>query len=157
MGDTRTNPNGANQYQMDPRQKLCWELYVNPRSDTFGNACQSAQKAGYTETTALHITTENWFLEKLRRLNMLKKAEKVLDETLDLKAVDPEGKTDTGVLRIQNDTAKFLASTLGKNEGYASRQEMTGAEGEALTVNIVKFQEDGDNDTPQLFPQGIPA
>lgn len=45
----KTNPNGANQYLIDPRQKKCWDLYVNPKSETFGNALQSALKAGYTE------------------------------------------------------------------------------------------------------------
>ena len=66
-----TNPYGANQYVMDPRQKMCWDLYVNPKSETFGNAAQSAIKAGYTDKTANQITTEDWFIGKLRRMNML--------------------------------------------------------------------------------------
>jgi hypothetical protein len=120
-----TNPNGANQYVLDPRQKLCWERYINPRSKTFGNALQSALEAGYAETTSLHITTEKWFLEKVRRLNLLGKGEKVLEETLDYDSFDPEtGKVDASVGRLKLDAAKHVTSTLGKDDGYSQKQEV---------------------------------
>lgn len=118
------NPNGANQYQLDPRQKLCWDFYVDPRSETFGNALQSAIKAGYEETTATQITTYEWFLEKRRRLNLLPKAEKVLEETLGLpQQYDKDGLLDSGLQRVKLDAAKFVASTQGKNEGYSQKTE----------------------------------
>lgn len=140
----RTNPNGANQYQLDPRQKLCWESYTNPKSETFGNAYQSALKAGYAETSAVCITSENWFQEKTRRLNMLSKAEKVLDEMLDLKVEtvkeDKEGEQviaiDSSLVKIKQDTAKFVAERIGKAEGYSIRTEHTGAEGKDLTIKF---------------------
>lgn len=145
---SQTNPNGANQYQLDPRQKLCWENYINPRSETFGNALQSALKAGYEEATANQITTYDWFVGKRRRLNLLSKAEKVLDETLEYIAINEEGKVDAAVGRLKLDAAKVIATTLGKDEGYSTRSEVTGANGEALTINLVNY-EDGD-DTSQL-------
>jgi len=118
-----TNPNGSNQYIMDPRQKLCWDLYVNPKSETFGNGMQSAIKAGYEEAYANQITTTEWFKEKIRRLNMLGKAEKVLDNTLTYEPINEEGKIDTALLRVQTDVAKHITSTLGKHEGYSTRTE----------------------------------
>lgn len=129
-----TNPNGANQYLLDPRQKLFWDMYIKPGSEFFGNAYQAAMKAGYQETTASQITTEKWFLERLRRLNMLGKAEKVLDKTLDMDAVDQEGKVDSAVLRIQTDVAKHITKTLGKEEGYSERTELTGENGLAIKI-----------------------
>lgn len=129
-----SNPNGANQYTMDVRQKLCWDLYVNPKSETFGNAYQSAQKAGYEESYAAIITTTNWFLEKLRRLNMLSKAEKALDETLEYNPINEEGKIDAGIARIRLDAAKHITNTLGKDEGYSSRTEVTGKNGEPIST-----------------------
>lgn len=137
----RTNPNGANQYTLDPRQKICWDFYVNPKSETFGNAKASAIKAGYTEGTACQITTENWFIERLRRLQLLGKAEKVLDETLVLPALDEDGKFDKGIQALKLDAAKFVAKTQGKNEGYSERQEITGAEGKPLILpsEIIKM------------------
>lgn len=129
-----TNPNGSNQYNLDPRQKLCWEMYINPKSETFGNAKQSALKAGYAEDSANQITVTTWFLEKTRRLNMLSKGEKVLDETLSYVAINKEGKIDVGVARIKLDAAKHVTSTLGKDEGYSTRTEQTGKDGGAIEI-----------------------
>lgn len=134
-----TNPYGANQYTLDPRQKLCWEFYINPKSETFGNALQSALKAGYEETYSTQITATQWFIDKVRRLNMLSKAEKVLEEMIELDINNHQKIGDEVVIRkdpalakIKQDTAKFLAERLGKNDGYSSRTELTGAEGERL-------------------------
>lgn len=136
-----TNPNGANQWILDPRQKLCWESYINPKSETFGNAYQSALKAGYEESTSTLITTTEWFIEKLRRLNMLGKAEKVLDETLTMSDMveTSEGiqKRDSTITKIKQDSAKFIAERLGKNEGYSSRNEITGKDGKDLPTPIL--------------------
>ena len=74
----------ANQYLLDPRQNLCWGYYVDPKSETFSNALRSALKAGYSEGHANLITTENWWLEKTRRLCLLSKAERNLEDALDL-------------------------------------------------------------------------
>lgn len=113
----------ANQYALDPRQKLCWDFYVNPKSETFGNALQSAIKAGYEESYGRTITDTEWFREKVRRLQMLGKAEKVLDETLTTPHMDEEGKVDSSILRVKTDVAKHITSTLGRNEGYSTKVE----------------------------------
>lgn len=143
-----SNPNGANQFNLDPRQKVCWEYYANPKSETFGNAYQSALKAGYEDNYAKTITVTEWFLEKVRRLNMLGKAEKVLNEMLDM-PVDVqklEGygedkelivKTEPALVKIKQDTAKFVAERLGKGEGYSTRSELTGADGKDLPTPIL--------------------
>jgi hypothetical protein len=147
-----SNPNGANQYLLDPRQKLCWDLYVNPKSETFGNATQSAIKAGYEPDYADQITTSEWFKGKLRRMNLLSKAEKVLEEMLDMpitvvdkfnRSKDDEDyddedeqelvvRTEPALIKIKQDTAKFVASTQGKDEGYSTRSEVTGKGGDPL-------------------------
>jgi hypothetical protein len=137
----KSNPNNANQYSLDPRQKLCWDIYINPKSETFGNAYQSAMKVGYEEGTASQITTSTWFVEKLRRLNMLSKGEKVLDETLSYDVLDKEtGKIDSGIARIKLDAAKHITSTLGKNEGYSTKveNELSNPDGNLKTIVINK-------------------
>jgi hypothetical protein len=115
-----TNPNGANQYKEDPRQKLCWELYINPKSKSFSNGYRSALAAGYEDSTATLITTEDWFIEKHRKEVILKKAENNLDKLL---SSEDE--------KIQADMTKFALSTLGKKV-YSSRIENTGADGKDL-------------------------
>lgn len=127
-----SNPNGANQYAIDPRQKMCWSYYIDPNSETFSNALQSAIKAGYTPEYANQITTSDWFIGKVRRLNMLDKAERKLEKTLDYDVVDPQsGKVQTDLLRIQVDASKHLTKTLGKEE-YSERIETTGKDGSPL-------------------------
>ena len=73
---------------------------------------------------------------------MLSKAERVLDKTLDLPAVDEEGKVDVALLRVQTDVSKHLTSTLGKNEGYSTRVENTGKDGSDLPTPIINIQRD---------------
>jgi hypothetical protein len=123
-----SNPNGSNQYLLDPRQLTCWGFYVDPKSETFGNAMQSAIRAGYEEATANQITTFEWFIGKRRRLNMLSKAEKVLDKALSYEtdSEDENGKIKVQVdlLRVQTDVAKTVATTLGKDDGYSSKIEL---------------------------------
>jgi hypothetical protein len=161
MRKKKTNPNGANQSLYDPRQELCWEYYVDPESDTFGNAYKSAVRATYARTTALHITKMDWFLEKTRRLMLFSKAEKVLEETIEMSTFVPvigqfgpiyvetgefndkgkpikkllHGENDK-LLKIKQDSAKFVAERLGKKKGYSTRQEVTGADGKDLPVPI---------------------
>lgn len=122
----KANPNGANQYLLDPRQKECWDLYVNPKSETFGNATQSAIKVGYEPDYADQITTAEWFKGKIRRLNLLDKAERNLDKILDLPLKDKAN--------VVLDASKFIAKTLGKDEGYSDRSEITGKDGESLLL-----------------------
>lgn len=151
--DRKTNPNGANQYLLDPRQKLCWDNYVNPKSETFANATQSAIKAGYDEDYAEHVTTSEWFSVKLRRLNMLDKAEKVLNETLEMAdevQIIVDGvpldirKREPALTKIKQDTAKFVAERLGKAEGYSTRNELTGADGKDLIPVDLEAKEKAD-------------
>lgn len=137
--ETIPNPNGANATQSDPREQICWDLYLKSILDGRENAYASAIEAGYSESSAKNITMRDWFKDRLRRLtrkDMLSKAEKLLDKTLTLEAVNEEGKTDTNLLRIQTDVAKHITNTLGK-EAYSTRQEVTGKDGEQIQGNTI--------------------
>jgi len=136
-----SNPHGANAVQLDPRQQLCWGYYIDPRSETFSNAYQSAIKAGYEESSAIKISSNDWFAEKRRTLLLLPKAEKVLEETLDADIHDEEGKRDRGVMGLKLDAAKFVSETIGKGMGYSKRSELTAADGKELSIQVVSFGE----------------
>ncbi len=133
----KKNPNGANQYIFDPRQKLCWDLYIDPTSETFGNATQSAIKAGYVPSTADNITCEKWFKTRLERLQMFEDGEEVLKDMLKMKTSTQVIignkfflKEEPTLVKVKQDTAKFIVERLGKDEGYSSRSEVTGKNGE---------------------------
>lgn len=127
----------GNQYQPDPRQSLFLTYYLDPKSKTFSNALQSALKAGYEQEYAENITSQmpDWLSESLGKNNRLVKAEKVLDEMLEL-----DTKTDKGVdpqlAKIKQDTAKFIAERIGKDKGYSTRSELTGKDGKDLPTPI---------------------
>ena len=113
----------------DPRQKLMWDAYASPKSATFADAKNSAIAAGYSESYANVITQKDWFKGKIRKLNLLPKAEKVLDKALTITTTDKFGHEQADLLRVQTDVAKFVAKTLGKDEGYSERNELTGKDG----------------------------
>lgn len=115
------------------KQLNMWKNYIDPKSSTYGNAITSAVKAGYADTTAHSITGLPFFKDKLRRLNMLTRAEKVLKKTLIMETKDKiTGKEQADLLRIQVDAAKHITKTLGKDEGYSERSEVTGKDGSPI-------------------------
>lgn len=103
------------QLGMEPRQVLCWSYYIDPKSDSFGVVCRSAEKAGYTKASAERISLEPWFKNKIRRLNLLPKAERNLEKFLDM-----DIKNNPNVVL---DASKFVASRLGK-ESWSEKSEV---------------------------------
>jgi hypothetical protein len=127
---------------LTPQQEAFLSYYTNPKSETFGNARQSALKAGYAETYADNITDSmpEWLLENIGDMKLLNKAEKVLNSTLDYEPVNKEGKIDTSLLSIQNKTAQFVAERLNKDK-YSSRQEQTGKGGKDLIPDTLSKEQ----------------
>jgi hypothetical protein len=79
----------GNQYTIDPRQSLFLANYLNPLSPTFSNLTRSGLAAGYTKKYSENLTAfaPDWLgvkLEELHSDQMLRKAERNLDEILDL-------------------------------------------------------------------------
>lgn len=94
MAKGLTNPNGANQYKLDPRQSLFLAYYLDPKSQSFGNATKSAVLAGFEREYAENIMSlmPEWLSAKIgqyRKSAMLEKAERNLDEMLDLPTMIP--------------------------------------------------------------------
>lgn len=134
---------------LTPQQELFIANYTNPKSETFGNAKQTALKVGYSLDYAENITAlmPDWLSDNIGLLKRLKKAEKVLDETLEMDTRDPTtNKVDSSLQKTKADVAKFIASTVGKST-YSTRTELTGKNGEELKINVVNY---GDNNTSQL-------
>lgn len=112
---------------LTPQQELFLSYYTNPKSETFSNAYQSAKKAGYSEEYSQNMTGQmpDWLSENMSDIQLVKKAEKVLDKTLNFEPVSEDGKVDTALLKTQTDVAKFVAERLNKNK-YSLKQEITG-------------------------------
>lgn len=147
-----TETNIDEDFILDPRREECWKFYLNKSSNTYGNAYLSAIKANYGKGYAKQITTQQWWLAKVRKSGLLGKAEKVLDEDLEMETVVPVigmfgpiidkktkkalTKIDPDLRRIRQSSATFIAGRLGKNKGYSTRTEVTGKDGEKLPTPI---------------------
>lgn len=105
--------------------------YYLPNSPTYGNALQSAIKAGFSEKYAKTITTMglDW-IEKILleiigkpedKANLIAKAKKVLSRSLD----SPDDK-------LAQDTAKFIANT---DPEFSKKQDITSS-GEKLEIPV---------------------
>ena len=119
----------ANESTSDPREQICWDLYVKSIIKGEANAYKAAIKAGYSKDHSRNITLQGWFkerLSKLKRREMLSKAERNLDKIMDLPLEDKAN--------VVLDASKFIAKTLGKDEGYSDRSELTGKDGKDITL-----------------------
>lgn len=140
---------------LNVQQKLCWTKYTDPKSDTFGNAYQSALAAKYADGYASSITTQDWFKNRLMRTNLVNKAERVLNKTLDIETIDEKGKEDAALLRVQNDSAKFVLKTLAKDEGYNERTEITGANGQPIVFMPMELMEKYGMESSEVVAEDI--
>lgn len=140
---------------LTPQQELFLSYYINPKSDTFGNAYTSAVKAKYEESYARNISGEmpDWMRENMGDMAMLRKAEKVLEKTLEdeyaIETIYNEGeevgeKINPALSKIQQDSAKFLAERLAKQK-YSTRQELVGKDGGAI-----QFTDKSDDELAKL-------
>lgn len=125
----------GNQHKPDPRQSLFLAYYLDPKSETFSNAHNSAVKAGYSEEYAQNITGQmpNWLSESISDNELLHKAEKRLKQILDFEPIDEEGKIDNPLLANQMKAITLVAKGLGKAK-YSERTEHTGKDGSNLTI-----------------------
>jgi hypothetical protein len=109
---------------LNPQQQIFKKHYCSPKSDTFGNAYQSALKAGFKEEYAKVITAQNteWFSEILSDMEMLSLAENALREAMEYDVKNGGEKVDPGVASIKLKAATFSAERLGKDR-YSTRTE----------------------------------
>lgn len=139
-----SNVSSANQHTSDPREQVTWDIYIKKLQGGIENAKASAIEAGYSEEHADNITLQGWFKgrkDKLRRTEMLSKAERNLDKILDLNYEKEDGDIKTDILKVVSDVSKNITSTLGKDEGYSNRTEMTGKDGGAIKVESIPDDE----------------
>jgi len=123
--------------ELNPKRVAFKEYYCNPESDTFGNAYQSAKKAGFSEEYAKNIMNQGqeWVSEIIRDMQIINKAEKNLDVLL-------ESEDE----RIKSDMTKFTLSRLNKRK-YSDRTEHTGKDGGDIKVMLTNY---GDKDTVSI-------
>jgi len=118
---------------LTPQQQVFLSSYTDPNSDYFGNALQSALKAGYSQEYSESITAKmpDWLAENVGKVKRLKKAEKNLEEVQNLEITDADGKIVPEILRERNKVDMFIAETVGKAT-YSRRTDIVGK----IDVNV---------------------
>jgi hypothetical protein len=121
---------------LNSQQETFLKNYIDPSSETWSNAVQSALKAGYSEEYANNITAlmPKWLEEAINDNKILEKAIKNLSDFIG----DSDNKP------IQWDATKFALSRLGKSK-FSERVEQTGKDGKDLQITLVKYGTDKDS------------
>jgi hypothetical protein len=132
---------------LTPQQENFLAYYTDPKSDTFSNAYKSALKAEYSEEYSQNITGQmpDWLSDSISDARRLKKAEKRLDQILDMEPIDESGKPDNSLIANQMKAINLVAKGLGKSK-YSERQEHTGTDGQPL---LIRFDSAFNEDTPR--------
>lgn len=125
--------------EFTPQQIKFAMFYYLPDSPTYGNARQSALRAGFSDKYSRNITVKNlnWIKDVVLEIGgkgvtkdkLVRKAKRVLDKSL-----DSENE------KIAQDTAKFIAKTTTE---FSEKQDIV-SNGETLTVATLEFV-NGDN------------
>lgn len=152
--------------RIDPRQALFLRLYVDPKSDTFANALQSAIKAGFTKQYASKITGDVplWLEGGLKDTTLLNKAERNLNEILDLpnetqavgafgriydkETKEPVMELNTGILKVKADVSKFVAERIGRKKYGADVPIAQVAQATVINLIVPNGQGNTDNKLP---------
>ena len=92
-----------------------------------------------------------------KRERMLRGAEAFSNELMRTPHKNDEGKVIDGVLRVKQKEAEFIRSTIGKDEGYTTRGEVTGKNGDALNppAVLVKFIDGENNRDSEGVPEAL--
>jgi len=118
---------------MSKESKLSVEKIAEALTATKGAAVLAARRLGVT-----HSTVYNW-INKSPTLKALK--DSFDEELLDI----AELKVREKILDGDSDLLKFYLRTKGKHRGYTERQEVTGAEGGAVKIEVIYRDQDAND------------
>lgn len=125
--------------ELDPRQIEFLKNYLDPKSETFSNATQSALKAGYSQEYSENITSlmPKWLSENIGDSQLINQALQNLRYLL-------VGEDD----KIKSDLTKFVLERLNKKK-FSQRQELTGEDGKALIIEVSEAIANKNDINPQ--------
>ena len=125
--------------ELTPRQTQFLKNYLDPKSNTFSNAYQSAIQAGFSEEYAKTIISKDldWLSENVKDSKLVVKALKNLDNLLD-------GEDE----RIKADLTKFTLTKLNK-EKFGDKSEHTHIISNPIYGGLSKHESNGEDISTQ--------
>lgn len=118
--------------ELNPQQQAFLSYYLDPKSDTWSNALQSALKAGYAQEYSENILNlmPKWLSESLEDSALASKALVNLSDALD-GTLDQEG----GTKHIQWKATETTLKAMLKDK-FSTRTELTGKDGKELKITF---------------------
>lgn len=110
---------------LTPQQTAFLQAYLDPKSETWGNALQSGIRSGYSQEYSESITYQmpGWLAENLGDNLLLQKALNNLNEFLST--------DDKSLQTVKADLTKFTLKGLQKGK-WSERKELGGIDGKDL-------------------------
>lgn len=148
----KTLPELIEDIDMDPRRQKFAAAYLDPMSNTYANALQSALKVGFAVSYAEKIlsTKPQWFGEIVRQTGNLEDARRNLDTDLNLPTETPV-LTAFGPYKDKNKKMMYLPNP----EVIAKRQKATFLVLEALDPRFKKKEKNDPTGQVVVFTQII--
>jgi hypothetical protein len=136
----------ANRFQEDPRQDLFWNYYMEGILNKQPSIRKAGIKAGYSEASSGRISQTLWFKNKkkaLKKGSMYRNAVQNLDDVMKIKYIGTKFNKETGEdeeeinidrAKLVIDVSKAVVKSLGKDDGWSERSEVTGKDGSPLVI-----------------------
>ena len=133
--------------EFTPQQLAFIDNYFNPESETYGKMTKSGVKAGFDEKYSENLSSMGlkWFEAAMGLYgedDFLKEIDEELKKMVRLETIghvkigdEVVAKQDPQLLKIKQDTLKFLAERLNKSK-YSTRTELTGKDGQNLKISF---------------------
>lgn len=104
------------------KQRLFIEYWVNPQSETFGNAYKSGLKAGFSNSYSLNLTSlaPRWLSENIEKLNLYEEHIKqgIYDIALNTNLSNSKSPNDTKLKAYE--ALADIHGLIGKNKGVTN-------------------------------------
>lgn len=128
------------------KQRLFIEYWINPESETFGNAYKSGLRAGFSRTYSLNITSlaPKWLSENIEKLNLYEEHIKqgIYDIALNTDNTNSRSPNDTKLKAFE--VLSDIHGLIGKNKGTTVTIVQPILSGQSVKRVIVDSQEVGD-------------
>lgn len=126
--------------QLDPRKATALANYIDPTSETFGDAQGAMVKAGYPLSTARNATRAKWLTEHRAQysVDIVKSAEKLLKKYLavDIELNSKSNRAEIDIARLQSDLLKFSLERLASGQ-YNKEADTVAPQ---ITINVTEYQ-----------------
>jgi hypothetical protein len=126
--------------KLDPRKATALAFYIDPTSESFGDAQNSMMRAGYPKSTAKSANKCAWLTAHRAQhsVDIITKAENLLKKYLavDIELNSKSNRAEIDIARLQSDLLKFSLERLASGQ-YNKEADTVAPQ---VTINVTQYQ-----------------